>query len=123
VLLRIILILPPPLPIQLINDLLPARQHLQRATLVITISGLWYQEIRRDRTRYHESAHDLQHFPEIAKMNFVPCILIILIFRLECICEKDLDQPRPQFSGRGGDAMACAAVSSWEDFGWDLSCC
>lgn len=111
----LIQILLPPLPIQLINHLLPARQHFQRPTLIIMIPCLRDQPIRRDRARNHERAHHLQHLSEV--------LLLPVVLALGVVGEEDLHEPGPQFAGGGGDAVACAAVAGGEDFGGDLEAC
>jgi hypothetical protein len=100
--LRIILILPLPLTIQLINLLLPTCQHLKCATLVIVITRLRHQEVRRDSSGHHERAHNLQH---CAEMVLLPLELVLLLLVLvasfigfETVGEKDLDEPRSKLA-------------------------
>lgn len=113
--LPLILIFLPPLPIQLINHLLPTRQYLQRATFIIVIPRLRHKPIRRYRAGYHERAHNLQHAAEVA--------LLPVVLALRVVCEEDLYEPGPEFAGGGGDTVACAAVARGEDFGWNLETC
>jgi hypothetical protein len=122
--LRIVRILPLPLTIQLINLLLPTCQHLERATLIIVITRLRHQEIRRDGPSHHESAHDLQH---CAEMVLLPLELVLLLLvlvasfiRFESVGEEDLDEPRSKLARGGRDAVACAAVACGEDLGGNL---
>jgi hypothetical protein len=78
------------------------------------ISRLRHQEVRRDRTGHHESAHDLQHSTKMID------VLLFRVLGLECVREEDLDEPGAEFAGGRSDAMAGAAVARGEDFGWDL---
>ena len=88
---RIILVLPSPLLIQLIDNFLSAPQYLQCSTLVIMISGLWYEEVCRNCARHHESAHDLQHLTKVFETRIGPCVLVVRIFGPKGVCEENLD--------------------------------
>jgi hypothetical protein len=116
--LLVILIFPLPRPIKLIHHLFPTRQHLQRPTLIIMIPRLGHQKMRRNRTREHKSAHDLQHQ---AKVIFLAVVLICGVPRgFEGVGKEDLDEPGAEFSRGRSDAVACASVAGGEYFGGDL---
>jgi hypothetical protein len=118
-LLRIVIILLFPLPIQLINDFLSARQHFQCPTPIVMVSRLRHQKVRRDGARNHESAHDLQDFAEVL---LLPVVLFFDCAGLESVREEDLHEPGAEFPGGRGDAVASAAVARGENFGRDLDC-
>lgn len=79
-----------PLLVQLVDDLLPTSEYLQRPTLIIVISGLRHQEVRGYRARHHERAHYLQHVSEIFPF---PIELLALTLGLESVREENLDEP------------------------------
>lgn len=113
----IFLVFSPPLPIQLVDDLLSTSQYLQSPAFVVVVARFWYEEIRDRCSGKHESAHDLQ---DVAEVLALPVILFALVVILKGIRQEDLDNPRSELAGCSCNAVTCASVTRWKDFRWYL---
>lgn len=103
--------------IQLVDELLPACEHLQTPALIVVIARLGHKEVGHCCSGKHKSAHDLQ---DMANILALPVILLALVIVLEGISQEDLDNPRTELPSCRCNAVTRAPVTCREDLRWYL---